>query len=80
MTMSVGMLITENFSASSGFSSTFNFAITAEPSSSLPISSMTGDYILHGPHHAAQKSISTGLSELITTSSKLSLFKLMTDI
>ena len=35
-------------------------------------SSMTGPRTLHGPHHSAQKSISTGLSDSSTSESKLS--------
>jgi hypothetical protein len=32
---------------------------------------MIGPTILHGPHHAAQKSTITGLSDFKTTSSKV---------
>src|SRR6185436_14983048 len=37
----------------------------------LASSSMIGATCLHGPHQSAQKSTSTGLSDLITTSSKV---------
>src|SRR3954471_15506162 len=41
-------------------------------SSSRPISSRAGAIIRQGPHHSAQKSTRTGLSEPITSSWKLS--------
>ena len=46
-----------------GFSSTLSFAIVSLPSCSAAISSSAGAIIWHGPHHSAQKSTSTGLSE-----------------
>ena len=39
-----------------------------------------GESILHGPHHAAQKSRSTGLSDFITSSSKFSLVTIISAI
>ena len=39
-----------------------------------------GESILHGPHQVAQKSISTGLSEFITSSLKVAPVKVITAI
>src|SRR5690606_19150890 len=57
--------------AKSWFASTSTFPTTAFPSNSELISSITGPNILHGPHHSAQKSTTTGLSDFKTTSSKV---------
>src|SRR5690348_7263046 len=40
------------------------------PSYSVASSSRIGDTILHGPHHSAQKSTSTGWPDLVTSVSK----------
>src|SRR3954454_11399508 len=45
-----------------GLSSTLSFAICSLPACSLAMSSSTGAIILHGPHHSAQKSTTTGVS------------------
>src|SRR5690606_22675559 len=59
------------FTEISGLLSTFTFPTTAFPSYSVAISSTTGPTMRQGPHHSAQKSISTGLSDFKTSSSKL---------
>ena len=41
-----------------------SLATVSLPPYSLAISSSTGANILHGPHHSAQKSTSTGLPDL----------------
>src|SRR6266508_1064924 len=68
---SVGMLITPKRRATSGFSSTFSFASVSLSSCSPAISSRTGATILHGPHHSAQKSTSTALSDWRTSISNV---------
>src|SRR3546814_8697504 len=55
----------------SGLLSTFTLPTTAWPSYSLANSSTMGPTMRHGPHHSAQKSTNTGLSDCSTTSSKL---------
>jgi hypothetical protein len=54
-----------------GLSSTFSLPTTTRPSKSVASSSTVGARRRHGPHHSAQKSTSTGLSELMTDWSKL---------
>jgi hypothetical protein len=44
-----------------------SFATVTLSPSSLLISSSAGAIIRHGPHHSAQKSTRTGLSEPITS-------------
>ena len=58
--------------ASSIFSSQLTLPTISLSASSSPICSMIGDIMLHGPHHTAQKSTKTGLSDRITFSSKFS--------
>src|SRR6266436_8144297 len=53
------------------FSSTLTFATLTEPAFSRAISSSSGEIILQGPHHSAQKSTTTGLSWCVTSRSKL---------
>src|SRR3954463_7831104 len=48
-----------------------SFAIVSLSPCSAAISSRTGATILHGPHHSAQKSTSTGLSLPSTSSAKV---------
>src|ERR1051326_2562881 len=57
--------------ASAGFSSTLTLAIFTRPACSAAISSRTGASILHGPHHSAQKSTTTGRVDWRTSLSKL---------
>src|SRR5579871_6960501 len=54
-----------------GLSSTLIFTNLTLPSYSLASSSIEGAMALHGPHHGAQKSIRTGLSDFKTSLSKL---------
>src|SRR6476660_6992784 len=49
----------------------FSLAIVSLSPCSAEISSSTGATILHGPHHSAQKSTSTGLSLPSTSLAKL---------
>src|ERR1700678_4645746 len=51
-------------------SSTLTLTILTLPGNSLAISSSKGAIILHGPHHSAQKSAITSLSDLRTSLSK----------
>src|SRR5665213_178694 len=46
------------------------FTILSLPSMSLAISSSEGPIILQGPHHSAQKSTRTGVSDFRTSCSK----------
>src|SRR3546814_14822398 len=48
----------------------FTLATVTLSPSSLEISSNAGAIILQGPHHSAQKSTTTGLSDFSTSSSK----------
>src|SRR5690348_602331 len=57
-------------SASAEFLSTLTLATLALPICSEAISSSTGPSILHGPHHSAQKSTTTGCVEFKTSASK----------
>src|SRR5262245_5585870 len=70
-TRRVGMLITLYRIAVLGLSSTLSLAIASFSPCSSASSSRTGAIILQGPHHSAQKSTSTGLSELPMVSSKV---------
>src|SRR5438477_11091571 len=54
-----------------GFSSMLTLATVTRPSMSSARSLRNGAIILHGPHHSAQKSTSTGSLALSTTASKL---------
>src|SRR5690554_1009981 len=55
--------------AVASFSSIFNLAILTLPAYSSASTSSTGAIILQGPHQAAQKSTSTGMSEPRTSAS-----------
>src|SRR5690606_16454845 len=66
-----GMLRIPYFTEISAFKSTLTFPTIALPSYSLAISSTIEPIIRQGPHHSAQKSIKTGLSDFKTISSKL---------
>src|SRR6185312_2288260 len=57
--------------ATPGFSSTLSLAILILPFISSAISSSAGAIMRHGPHHSAQKSTTTGASDLMTSVSKL---------
>src|SRR2546423_1167972 len=56
--------------AVAGFSSTFSFTILTLPFIVPASSSSAGAIILHGPHHSAQKSTTTGSVDLSTCASK----------
>src|SRR5438445_13275303 len=60
------------------FSSTLTFATLTEPAFSRAISSSSGEIILQGPHHSAQKSTTTGLSSWVSSRSKLDSSSLIT--
>src|SRR5215212_982406 len=68
----VGMLETPKVPASACSASTSTFVTFTAPSYSAAIWSITGATCLQGPHHAAQKSTSTGTSDFKTSSSKVS--------
>ena len=66
----VGMPRTLYFCGVKGFSSIFNFTIEMLSPLSSEISSNAGPIALHGPHHSAQKSTKTGLSDCKTSAEK----------
>src|SRR5262245_59347503 len=66
------MLRIPNRLATSPFSSTLTLATVARPAISPASCSSDGAIILQGPHHAAQKSTSTGPLTFLICSSKLS--------
>ena len=66
----VGMLRMPYWLATLGFSSVLSLNTLILPSNSLAISSTIGATMRQGPHHGAQKSISTGKSLLSTSCSK----------
>src|SRR5262249_57960941 len=57
----MGMPCTRNIWASLGLASTSILARTHEPPPSTASFSSTGESCLQGPHHSAQKSITTGV-------------------
>ena len=61
--MIVGMLRTPYFIVMSSFSSTSHLPMTTRPSYSAASSSMIGATMRQGPHHSAQKSMTTGFSD-----------------
>src|SRR5688500_7115071 len=63
-TLSVGIDITPYFAAVAGFSSMFSLTISMSSPYSAAMASSEGAIWRHGPHQAAQKSTSTGLSFL----------------
>src|SRR4051794_35803896 len=65
-----GMLRMLNAWDRPGFASTSTFTTSTVPSYLAASFSISGATILHGPHHAAQKSTTTGRSDLRTSSSK----------
>src|ERR1017187_4093686 len=70
-TRRAGMLRTLKRSAVTGFSSTFNFPTRRRPRFSAASCSIAGAIILHGPHHGAHISSSTGSGERTTSAEKL---------
>src|SRR6478735_7385996 len=69
-TFSVGIDITPYFAAVAGFSSMLSLTISISSPCSAAMASSEGAIWRHGPHQAAQKSTSTGLSFFRTSSSK----------
>src|SRR6476620_10442399 len=65
----VGMPVTRYEDGVTGFSSTFIFRKVILSPCWVAISSRIGATCLHGPHHSAQKSTRTGLSDLRTVAS-----------
>src|SRR5688572_8911238 len=65
--MSAGMLLMFSRDAVCGLWSTFSFANFTRPAISAASSSITGAIILHGPHHGAHASTSTGIGERTTS-------------
>src|SRR3954465_6193468 len=68
--ISVGIDMMPYLAAVAGFSSTFSFTILTLPFIEPAISSSAGAIILHGPHHSAQKSTTTGSALFSTSASK----------
>jgi hypothetical protein len=66
----VGMAETRKRRPRDGTSSVFTFATSKRPAVSLATFRTSGATILHGPHHGAQKSTSTGTLEWFTRASK----------
>src|SRR5918912_4095554 len=64
------MPVTRYDEGTTGFSSTFIFTNVSLSPCSAASSSRIGSTWRHGPHHSAQKSTSTGLSDLSTWASK----------
>src|SRR5262245_27605998 len=71
-TISVGIPRTPKRPGVSGLSSIFSFTTETRSPISDAISSSAGPICLHGPHHSAQKSTSTGWPDFSTSASKLS--------
>ena len=65
------MLLIPKSAAYFWLSSTFTFTIFILSPCSSDICSNIGAIALHGPHHGAQKSTITGMSDLSTSDSKL---------
>src|SRR5689334_23660701 len=59
-----------NLNDTFGFSSTFSLPTVTLPAYSVASASTVGPSRLHGPHHSAQKSTSTGAPDFSTLSSK----------
>ena len=76
------MLLIPYFTGVCLTSSTFTLPTTTLSPNWSQILSKIGAIALHGPHHSAQKSTITSLSELITSSSKFSsvIFTVLSDI
>src|SRR5215204_3325531 len=67
----VGMLMIRKACERRGFASTSTLTTSMEPSYFSASFTISGATILQGPHHAAQKSTTTGRSDLRTISSKV---------
>ena len=64
------MAVTRNFCPRLGNSSVFTLATTKWPAVSFATLTISGATILHGPHHGAQKSTSTGKADRLVSASK----------
>jgi hypothetical protein len=69
-TMKVGMPRIPYFVGVFALSSIFILTTLTCPANSVESSSIKGDIILHGPHHSAQKSTTTGWVDFKTSASK----------
>src|SRR5471030_2504559 len=69
--INVGMPRTPNLGGVAGLLSTSNLTILILPTYFWAISSKSGAIDLHGPHHCAQKSTSTGVFESVTSFSNV---------
>src|SRR5918911_3211377 len=69
--MSVGMPLMPYCCETAGLSSTLSLTTVALPAYFSATASTVGASMRHGAHHCAQKSTSTGLSDLRTSASKL---------
>lgn len=69
-TAKLGIPRTSYRAASCGCCSVSTFSTIALPAMSAAVRATFGAAILHGPHHSAQKSTSTGTRAVCTTSSK----------
>jgi hypothetical protein len=66
ITTSSGIDCAPNLVASPGFASTSTFTTLRCPACRSARSSSTGEIIRHGPHHAAQKSTTTGTEAVVS--------------
>src|SRR5918994_5228077 len=76
----VGMPRTPYLVGVSGLSSMLTFATTTIALLSAASSSRNGAIVLHGPHHSAQKSTTTGRSDFSTSASNEASLVVMTVI
>src|SRR5438128_7461397 len=76
----VGIDMIPYFCAVAGFSSTLSLTILTLPTIAPAISSSAGAIILHGPHHSAQKSTTTGSAAFSTSVSNVASDTLSTPI
>ena len=67
-----GIPLTPSWDGEFGFSSTLTLTIFIFSPYSSESSSNDGPIILHGPHHSAQKSTTTGVLDLVTSDSNVS--------
>src|SRR5918996_2002069 len=78
--INVGIPRTPNLVGVSGLSSILTFATTIVSLLSAASSSRYGAIILHGPHHSAQKSTTTGTGDFSTSASNEASLVIMTGI
>src|SRR5262245_61501266 len=68
--MRVGMARMSYFAVVDGFCSTSSFTTLTLPLRSVATASSAGDMALHGLHHSAKKSTTTGSDDCSTSASK----------